>query len=243
LPATATAEHKVKVLYRSIDALWYSSAGSRLLRIVTVRDPGGRRRDDCFFSTDLTLKSPQILETFALRWPLYVTASTSVYEMGGVKPQGLEIELHADVGGLEAQPFVEAAGVGSCLVAGELYEMAAAGARLPYCPLDHLGSETLASEVRSNSDAFDLRAPCALEGEAREEAELEGGDYFAVEGSGCDGVVGVGVDGFEGAVVLGGGECGFRSIHGILSEQGEDGGEIGRAGVSDGQVHGVFSSF
>ena len=64
--------HKVKVCYQSIDALWYSSAGSRLLRIVVVRDPSGRRRDDCFFSTDLTLKPTQILETFALRWPLEV---------------------------------------------------------------------------------------------------------------------------------------------------------------------------
>jgi len=64
--------HKVKVWYQSIDALWYSSAGSRLLRIVVVRDPSGRRRDDCFFSTDLTLKPLQILENFALRWPLEV---------------------------------------------------------------------------------------------------------------------------------------------------------------------------
>jgi len=30
----------VKVWYKSIDALWYSSAGPRLLRIVVVRDPG-----------------------------------------------------------------------------------------------------------------------------------------------------------------------------------------------------------
>ena len=63
---------KVKVWYQSIDALWYSSAGSKLLRIVVVRDPSGRRRDDCFFSTDITLQPPQILETFALRWPLEV---------------------------------------------------------------------------------------------------------------------------------------------------------------------------
>jgi hypothetical protein len=63
---------KVKVCYKSIDALWYSSAGSRLLRVVVVHDPSGRRRDDCFFSTDLTLKPTQILETFAQRWPLEV---------------------------------------------------------------------------------------------------------------------------------------------------------------------------
>jgi len=37
-----------------------------------VRDPSGRRRDDCFFSTDRTLKPTQLLENFALRWPLEV---------------------------------------------------------------------------------------------------------------------------------------------------------------------------
>ena len=110
-----------------------------------------------------------------------------------------------------------------------------------YGPLDHLGSESLASEVRSNSDSFDLRAPCAPEGESGEEAELEGSDDVIVQGADCDGVVGVGVDGFEGAVVLGRWECGFRCVHGILGEQGEDSGEVGGVGASDGQVHGVFN--
>jgi DDE superfamily endonuclease len=63
---------QVKVLYQTLDALWYSSAGQKLLRIVVVRDPRGRRRDDCFFSTDCTLTPVQILETFALRWTLEV---------------------------------------------------------------------------------------------------------------------------------------------------------------------------
>src|ERR1700677_2987452 len=63
---------KVKVWDHSIDVLWYSSAGSRLLRIVVVRDPSGRRRDDCFFSTDRTLKTTQLQENFALRCPLEV---------------------------------------------------------------------------------------------------------------------------------------------------------------------------
>ena len=78
---------KVKVWYKSIDALWYSSAGQRLLRIVVVRDPGGRRRDDCFFSTDLTLKPPQILETFALRWPLEVCFRDVKQLLGFEDPQ------------------------------------------------------------------------------------------------------------------------------------------------------------
>ncbi|MGB8833407.1 MAG: hypothetical protein WCC95_14745, partial [Candidatus Sulfotelmatobacter sp.] len=77
----------VKVWYKSIDALWYSSAGPRLLRIVVVRDPRGRRRDDCFFSTDLTLKPPQILETFALRWPLEVCFRDVKQFLGFEDPQ------------------------------------------------------------------------------------------------------------------------------------------------------------
>ena len=78
---------KVKVWYQSLDALWYSSAGSRLLRIVVVRDPSGRRRDDCFFSTDLTLQPPQILETFALRWPLEVCFRDVKQFLGFEDPQ------------------------------------------------------------------------------------------------------------------------------------------------------------
>ena len=77
----------VKVWYQAIDALWYSSAGSRLLRIVVVHDPGGRRRDDCFFSTDLALTPQQILETFALRWPLEVCFRDVKQFLGFEDPQ------------------------------------------------------------------------------------------------------------------------------------------------------------
>jgi hypothetical protein len=59
---------RVSVWYKHVDALWYSSAGQRLLRIVVVRDPARRRHDDCFFSTDRTLPPPEILTTFSLRW-------------------------------------------------------------------------------------------------------------------------------------------------------------------------------
>jgi hypothetical protein len=78
---------KVKVWYYSIEALWYSSAGQKLLRVVVVRDPKGRRRDDCFFSTDLTLTPPQILETFALRWPLEVCFRDVKQFLGFEDPQ------------------------------------------------------------------------------------------------------------------------------------------------------------
>jgi hypothetical protein len=63
---------RVRVWYKTVDALWYSSAGQRLLRIVVVHDPSHRRRDDCFFSTNLSQTAPEILTTFSLRWPLEV---------------------------------------------------------------------------------------------------------------------------------------------------------------------------
>jgi len=67
--------------------LWYPSAGQRLLRIVVVRDPSGRRRDDCFFSTDLTLAPTQILEIFARRWPLEVCFRDVKQFLGFEDPQ------------------------------------------------------------------------------------------------------------------------------------------------------------
>src|SRR5437879_7137737 len=63
---------EVKVWYKTVDALWYSSAGQKLLRIIVVHDPAHRRRDDCFFSTDRALTPPEILTKFSLRWHLEV---------------------------------------------------------------------------------------------------------------------------------------------------------------------------
>jgi hypothetical protein len=71
--ATVTLYGKeVPVLYKQVQALWYSSAGSRLLNIVVVRDPKGNRKDDCFFSSDLSLSATEVLELYACRWALEV---------------------------------------------------------------------------------------------------------------------------------------------------------------------------
>jgi hypothetical protein len=78
---------QVKLWYQTIDALWYPSAGQQLLRIVVVRDPSGRRRDDCFFSTDLTLTATQILELFSHRWPLEVCFRDVKQFLGFEDPQ------------------------------------------------------------------------------------------------------------------------------------------------------------
>src|SRR5215470_9104739 len=78
---------EVKLWYQTIDALWYPSAGQQLLRIVVVRDPSGRRRDDCFFSLDLTLSATQILEIFSRRWPLEVCFRDVKQFLGFEDPQ------------------------------------------------------------------------------------------------------------------------------------------------------------
>jgi hypothetical protein len=78
---------RVRVWYKTVDALWYSSAGQKLLRIVVVRDPSHRRRDDCFFSTHIELTAPEILTTFSLRWPLEVCFRDVKQFLGFEDPQ------------------------------------------------------------------------------------------------------------------------------------------------------------
>ena len=78
---------RVRVWYKSCTALWYNSAGTRLLRIVVVHDPSGRRKDDCFFSTDLSLSAKAILELFAMRWPLEVAFYNAKQFLGLEDPQ------------------------------------------------------------------------------------------------------------------------------------------------------------
>jgi len=52
-----------------------------------VRDPRGRRHDDCFFSLDLTLTATQILELFSQRWPLEVCFRDVKQFLGFEDPQ------------------------------------------------------------------------------------------------------------------------------------------------------------
>lgn len=77
----------VKVWFKSCVALWYSSAGDKPLRIVVVRDPRGHRRDDCFFSTDLTLDPTHILQIYSSRWPLEVCFRDVKQLLGFEDPQ------------------------------------------------------------------------------------------------------------------------------------------------------------
>ena len=77
----------VRVWYKTCVALWYNSAGARPLRVVVVRDPSGRRKDDCFFSTDLSQSPKAILELFAQRWSLEVAFYNTKQFLGLEDPQ------------------------------------------------------------------------------------------------------------------------------------------------------------
>ena len=72
----------VRVLYKTTVALWYNSARTMPLRIVVVRDPKGRRKDDAFFTTDPDARPESVLETYALRWALEVAFRDSKQTLG-----------------------------------------------------------------------------------------------------------------------------------------------------------------
>jgi hypothetical protein len=76
-----------RVWFKSVDALWYNSAGTQLLRIVVVRDPSRKRRDDCYFTTDLSMTPVGIIETIAKRWSLEVTFRDAKQSLGFEEPQ------------------------------------------------------------------------------------------------------------------------------------------------------------
>lgn len=54
-------------------AQWYRTAGTRLLHVVVVRQPNGERTCRTFFCTQPDMDVLQLLQTYALRWPLEVT--------------------------------------------------------------------------------------------------------------------------------------------------------------------------
>jgi hypothetical protein len=68
-------------------ALWYAALPDQLVRIVVVRDPGGRRQDDAFFCTDLQRRAAFILEAYARRWTLEVTLHDVKQFLGFEDPQ------------------------------------------------------------------------------------------------------------------------------------------------------------
>jgi hypothetical protein len=62
-----------RVVLLSGTGLWYVKGRSVMIRWVVVVDVDGTHRDDCLFSTDVTLTPEQIVGLFTRRWSLEVT--------------------------------------------------------------------------------------------------------------------------------------------------------------------------
>lgn len=77
----------VKIWFKSMKALWYNSAGPRPVRVVVTRDPSGKWRNDCFFTTDPSMTETEVVETIALRWTLEVTFRDAKQALGFEEPQ------------------------------------------------------------------------------------------------------------------------------------------------------------
>jgi hypothetical protein len=58
---------------KAIQALYYTSGRDRLLTIVLVHDPDGKRDDQMFYCTKLTWSARQVLSTYAYRWAIECT--------------------------------------------------------------------------------------------------------------------------------------------------------------------------
>lgn len=70
-----------------IDALWYVTAHSELIRLVVVRGFPGHERDDVFVCTDTSISPREVIETYARRWSLEVTFHEAKGKLGFEDPQ------------------------------------------------------------------------------------------------------------------------------------------------------------
>src|SRR5215217_3011076 len=68
-------------------ALWCGALRHQPVRIVVVRDPSGRRRDEAFFCTDLAVDPAFVLEGYARRWTIEVAFYTQKQFLGFEDPQ------------------------------------------------------------------------------------------------------------------------------------------------------------
>jgi DDE superfamily endonuclease len=78
---------RVTPLVFSVTALWYGALRDEPIRIVVVRDPSGRRRDEAFFCTGPGLGAAGILEAYARRWTLEVSFHDQKQFLGFEDPQ------------------------------------------------------------------------------------------------------------------------------------------------------------
>jgi len=77
----------VTLLVKTLVCLYYTVAGTRLVRIVLTRDPKGKFDDRAYFTTIVTAKPQEVLAMFARRWTLEVTFRTCKQDLGLEEPQ------------------------------------------------------------------------------------------------------------------------------------------------------------
>jgi hypothetical protein len=71
----------------TLTALWYHALRDQPLRVVVVRDPTGRRHDEAFFCSDLTVDAAFILTAYARRWTIEVAFHDQKQFLGFAEPQ------------------------------------------------------------------------------------------------------------------------------------------------------------
>jgi hypothetical protein len=86
LPVTLYGRQVTPLVF-GCTALWYGALREQPVRIVVVRDPSGRRRDEAFFCTDLTVDHAFILEGYARRWTIEVAFHDQKQFLGFEDPQ------------------------------------------------------------------------------------------------------------------------------------------------------------
>jgi len=79
---------KVKRLVRSVVCLWYHVCGEKPIRLVIVRDPAGKQKDDFLFCTDAEVSEEEIVQRYYDRWGVEETILESKQQMGFERTRG-----------------------------------------------------------------------------------------------------------------------------------------------------------
>jgi hypothetical protein len=88
---TVTVSHQgrqVKRLVLGIVCLWYHVCRSRPVRVVIVRDPAGRQKDDYFFCTEATVSEQEIVQRAVDRWGVEESIQEAKQQMGFENTRG-----------------------------------------------------------------------------------------------------------------------------------------------------------
>ena len=78
---------KVKTLVKTRTCLWYTVAGTRVVKMVLTRDPKGRIQDRAYFVTDPDMSVEELLQRFSRRWMIEVSFRDAKQCLGLEDPQ------------------------------------------------------------------------------------------------------------------------------------------------------------